>query len=138
MQEALPGWRDAERVAIAGEQQRRENVAARSANKVLICDTNAFATGLWCERYQGRRVAAVDAIGAKDVVHLYLLAEPDFPYVQDGFRDGEKIRDWMHQRFVEEIAKTGVPCVRQRGGPEARHAAATGAVDALIASYVIA
>ncbi len=132
----LPGFTDEEFVTIAAEQQRRENAAARNANKVLICDTNAFATGLWCERYQGHRNAAVDAIGSHDIVHLYLLAEPDFPFVQDGFRDGEKIRGWMHQRFVEEAAKTGVAVVRLRGTLEERMAVAQKAVCALIDSQL--
>jgi NadR type nicotinamide-nucleotide adenylyltransferase len=129
----LPGWKDEEFVHIAGEQQRRENAAARTANKVLICDTNAFATGTWYERYCGRRHPAVDALGMQDVVHLYLLAEPDFPFVQDGFRDGENIRDWMHGRFVEETKRTGVATVRLRGTPTERKEAACAVIDQMIA-----
>src|SRR5690606_27913102 len=90
---------------IAREQQRRENLAARSANRVLICDTNAFATGTWHERYYQSRDERVDAIGAKDRVDLYLLTAPDVPFVQDGFRDGEHIRQWMHERFFEQLSQ---------------------------------
>ncbi|MDP3458636.1 MAG: ATP-binding protein, partial [Hyphomonas sp.] len=50
-----PAWSDDEFVHIAEEQQRRENEAAARANRVLICDTNAFATATWFERYAGRR-----------------------------------------------------------------------------------
>jgi NadR type nicotinamide-nucleotide adenylyltransferase len=128
----LPGWTDEEFVHIAAEQQRREDLGARTANKVLLCDTNAFATGMWFERYQGRRGAAVDAIGRRDVAHLYLLTEPDFPFVQDGWRDGASIRDWMHGQFVDALAQTGVPTVRLRGTPQERHAAARSAIDALV------
>ena len=39
-----PDWRTDEFTAIAEEQARREDAAARQANRVLICDTNAFAT----------------------------------------------------------------------------------------------
>lgn len=39
MNDPLPAWSDEEFVEIAREQQRRENAAARTANKVLICDT---------------------------------------------------------------------------------------------------
>ena len=39
-----PSWSSDEFVEIATEQQRRENAAARVANRVLFCDTNAFAT----------------------------------------------------------------------------------------------
>jgi NadR type nicotinamide-nucleotide adenylyltransferase len=128
----LPAFTDEEFVTIAAEQQRREDAAARMANRVLLCDTNAFATGTWCERYQGHRHPAVDAIGACDRAHLYLLTEPDFPFVQDGFRDGEKVRDWMHARFVDEVAKTGVPAVRLRGILEERLRTARAAIAGLM------
>jgi HTH-type transcriptional regulator, transcriptional repressor of NAD biosynthesis genes len=109
MNDPLPSWSDDEFVHIASEQQRRENLAARSANRVLICDTNALATGTWFERYQHRRHAVVDAIGQRDRADLYLLTRPDVPFVQDGVRDGEKIRDWMHDRFAQLLPATGVP-----------------------------
>lgn len=129
MTDPLPGWTPEEFVHIATEQQRRENIGARSANKVLVCDTNATATGTWYERYYGSRSAEVDAVGAKDRVDLYLLCAPDVPFVQDGFRDGEKIRQWMHGRFGEELAKTGVPTVLIDGHSwDARNEAAVLAV----------
>jgi NadR type nicotinamide-nucleotide adenylyltransferase len=128
----LPGWTSEEFVAIAAEQQRRENLAARVANRVLFCDTNAFATGTWHERYMGHRDARVDAIGLADKVDLYLLAEPDFPFVQDGFRDGESIRDWMHGRFVEVLAEQPAPVARITGAGEARLDRAVRAVEALL------
>jgi HTH-type transcriptional repressor of NAD biosynthesis genes len=126
-------WTSEEFRHIAAEQQRRENAAARTANRVLLCDTNAFATGTWHERYVGHRDQEVDAIGRADRVDLYLLAEPDFPFVQDGWRDGEAIRDWMHARFVEQLAALPTPVVRLRGPLESRLADATAAIDALLA-----
>lgn len=98
-----PSWSHDEFVEIAEEQQRRENFAARTANRILICDTNAFATGTWHERYYQSRDERVDVIGAADCVDLYLLTTPDVPFVQDGYRDGEHIRLWMHQRFVDQL-----------------------------------
>lgn len=128
----LPPWTSDEFVHIAAEQQRREEAAARVANKVLICDTNAFATGTWHERYAGTRCAEVDAIGARDKVDLYLLTEPDFPFVQDGLRDGEHVRDWMHARFGELLAPLPVGTGRLAGPLEARIDAATDAIEALL------
>ncbi len=134
----LPGWTDQEFVDIAAEQQRREGIAAGSANRVLICDTNAFATGTWFERYRGGRHAEVDAIGARDIAHLYLLAEPDIPFVQDGVRDGERIRHWMHGRFVEELAKAAVETVRVRGSINERMTTACAAIERCIAACRVA
>lgn len=109
MTDPLPSWSRDEFVHIATEQQKRENSAARSANKILFCDTNATATGTWFERYYHHRDEEVDAIGAADKVDLYLLTTPQVAFVQDGFRDGEKIRQWMHDRFVEVLSKTAAP-----------------------------
>ncbi|HWD40119.1 MAG TPA: AAA family ATPase [Fimbriimonas sp.] len=113
-------WQTEDFLAIATEQQRRENEAARLANKVLICDTNATVTGVWHERYMGFRSPEVEAIGNRDKVDLYLLAIPDFPFVQDGTRDGEHIRVWMHQRFVDRLEEVGPPVVTLAGSHERR------------------
>ncbi len=128
----LPAWSSAEFRHIAAEQQRREDAAARSADRVLFCDTNAFATGTWHERYLGTRDAKTDAVGRGDRADLYLLAAPDFPFVQDGWRDGESVRGWMHGRFAEQLAALPVPTVPLTGPPDDRLAHAIAAVDGLL------
>jgi NadR type nicotinamide-nucleotide adenylyltransferase len=129
----LPAWSSDDFRAIAAGQQKREEAAARRANRVLLCDTNAFATGTWHERYLGHRDEAVDEIGRRDRVDLYLLTAADFPFVQDGWRDGEAIRDWMHARFEEQLAALPTPVVRLRGPLDQRLADASAAIDALLA-----
>jgi NadR type nicotinamide-nucleotide adenylyltransferase len=133
MTDPLPPFVSDEFLHIATEQQRREEVAARTANRLLFCDTNAFATGTWHERYMNHRNPAVDAIGQRDRVHLYLLTAPDFPFVQDGFRDGESIRDWMHGRFVEQLQGGSTPVVQLTGSPEQRIEQAAGRIAHLLA-----
>lgn len=130
-----PAWTDNEFIHIAEEQQRRENEAAARASRVLICDTNAFATATWFERYAGRRHPEVDAIGARDQVDLYLIASPDVPFVQDGVRDGEKIREWMHARFLELIGASGAPHMLITGAWETRLPQAILAIDALLSQH---
>lgn len=94
-------WKTDHFVHIAEEQQRREDAVARTFPPFLVCDTNAWATGTWHERYMGFRSSEVDAIGALDRADLYLVPDPTVAFVQDGLRDGENIREWMHERFVE-------------------------------------
>jgi HTH-type transcriptional regulator, transcriptional repressor of NAD biosynthesis genes len=125
----LPSWSSDEFLEIALEQQRRENKLARSANRVLICDTNAFATGTWHERYQRCRDPRVDAVGARDKVDLYLLTAPDVPFVQDGYRDGKNVREWMHQRFREQLAIGQIPWEVIRGPYTDRLTSAIAAVN---------
>jgi len=128
----LPGWTSEEFIHIASEQQRRENELARAANRVLICDTNAFTTGTWHERYYGCRNEQVDTIGNQDKVDLYLLPSPEVPFVQDGFRDGEYIRPWMHRRFIEQLSVGSIPWILLEGDYSERLDAASRAVEKLV------
>ena len=127
-------WRSTEFVEIAAEQQRRENAAAREANRVLVCDTNAFATALWHRRYLGARDAEVDAIAARDRCDLYLLAGDEIPFAQDGIRDGEAIRHAMHGWFEEALRGQPAPWRLLRGDAAAREQQALAAIAALFAA----
>ena len=126
-------WDTNEFVHIAMEQTRRENEAARHANRVLICDTDAFATCLWHERYLGLWSKKVERIAAqKTQPDLYLLTGDEIPFVQDGTRDGEHIRHAMHRRFEERLMEQPVPFLTLRGSREERLAKATFTIDQLL------
>ena len=98
----------------------------------MICDTNAWATRLWHERYLGAASPEVDAIAARRPPDLYLLTDDDIPFVQDGLRDGEHIRHTMHRRFVEELENQSVPYALLSGTHEARMAVAVELIDGLL------
>ncbi len=125
-------WPSEAFLAIAREQNRLEDREARSGGPVLICDTDAFATGIWHERYVGQRSAAVDALARHHPLYL-LTHDEDVPFAQDGLRDGERIRHWMTQRFVERLEASGRRWCWIRGPREQRLAQAERAVDALLA-----
>lgn len=113
-------WRTEEFEQIAREQARRAEAAAREADRVLVCDTNAFATGLWHRRYRGGRSLAVEEIARGERCDLYLLTGDEIPFVQDGLRDGEHVRHEMHRWFEESLAAQGVPWRTLRGSPDER------------------
>lgn len=125
-------WSSDDFVRIASEQGRREDAAAREANRVLICDTDAFATTIWHERYMQSESDQVKAIAAKCSCDLYLVTDLDVPFVQDGYRDGVQIRAWMHERFVSELERTGRPYLILSGPHKKRLREAVAAVDSLI------
>ena len=125
-------WRTRDFVAIAAEQQRREDAAARRTNRVLICDTDAFATAIWHERYMERRSRAVERIARTCRKQLYLLADVRTPFVQDGIRDGESNRDWMHSRFKAAMSADGRRYATLTGSPERRLAVARDHVRAVL------
>jgi NadR type nicotinamide-nucleotide adenylyltransferase len=115
-----PDWRTEEFTMIAEEQARREDAAARKANRVLICDTNAFATGVWHRRYMRSHCPAVENIARRGRCDLYVLTGDEIPFVQDGLRDGEHIRHKMHSWFEEALAAQPVPWHVLRGSHEER------------------
>lgn len=127
-------WSSPEFVHIAAEQNRREDQAAREANRLLIADTNAFATRLWHRRYMGFDDPDVQAANGVARCNLYLLTGDEIPFVQDGLRDGEHLRHEMHRWFEEALAAQPIPWRLLRGSPEARLTAATEAIDHLFAA----
>lgn len=129
----LDRWDTPEFVAIARQQQADEDAAARRAGPVLVGDTDALATGIWHERYVGGRCEVVEQLAAERPYDLYLLTGDEIPWEDDGTRDGEHLRSWMTGRFREELARRPEPVVELTGPPEARLAAATAAIDAVLA-----
>lgn len=130
-------WQTNEFTHIAGEQERRENLAAREANKVLICDTNAFATTLWHRRYMGFESEQVMQIARRGKCDLYLLTGDEIPFVQDGLRDGEMIRHEMHRWFEEALKNQTVPWRLLRGSHQERLCEARAIINTLLNKSVI-
>jgi NadR type nicotinamide-nucleotide adenylyltransferase len=125
-------WQSEEFITIAHEQNRRENLAARDANRILICDTNAFATRLWHRRYMGFDSPELDVIASTCRAELYLLTGDEIPFVQDGLRDGEHIRHEMHRWFEEELRSQPCPWKMIRGDPSTRLNKALSAINAVL------
>ncbi len=101
------------------------------ANRVLISDTDAFATAIWHERYLGQPSADVLTIAAGRTYDLYVLTDVDTPFVPDDIRDGESIRDWMHKRFEDKLSRMGMPVLLASGPHEQRLKAAIARIDVL-------
>lgn len=113
-------WQTDEFIYIANKQNEIEDSLARKCNKILICDTDSFATTLWHERYVGFISSEVDAISFGRNYDLYLLTDVDIPFFQDGTRDGEHVRHSMHRRFEEELRKRNRPYILLSGIHEVR------------------
>jgi len=124
-------WRSEEFVHIARMQSHMEDALAESSNGMVICDTDAFATGVWHERYMEARSPEVEAIAHARHYDLYILTGDEIPFIQDGVRDGEHIRHWMHEKFVERLQEAGKKYMVVRGSSKERLAQAIAAIDAL-------
>ncbi|RZL64351.1 MAG: transcriptional regulator [Variovorax sp.] len=127
-------WPSDEFTHIAATQNAMARDEAAVGGPLLVCDTDAFATAIWHERYVGHRSAAVEAIAEQDRGRLYLLTHHDgVPFEDDGLRDGEAIREWMTKRFADRLADTGRRSVVLHGDRAQRLDAALRAIDALLA-----
>lgn len=111
-------WESAEFEHIAQQQVQMEEAAAAQGGPLLICDTDAFATAIWHERYLGETSLDVLRIAAHPMYapRLYLLTDDaEVPFEQDGIRDGESLRPWMTRRFAQALASGGRIFLRLSG-----------------------
>jgi HTH-type transcriptional repressor of NAD biosynthesis genes len=95
-------------IKMANRQNQEELELTNKSEKILICDNDSFALTIWCERYLGKYYGEIfdmyqNADYLKNNEKIYILTKPNVPFVQDGLRDGEHIRDWMYNRFLEEL-----------------------------------
>ena len=129
-------FRSEEFARIAARQCETEDEAARRANRILICDTDAFATSVWHRRYMGARSPEVEGIAARHRrPDLYILTDISTPFVQDGTRDGEHVREWMHDTFVAELGAQRRPYRRVSGTRGERLRQSVGYIEELLTGF---
>ncbi len=126
-------WTSEEFTTIAERHAAFEDAAARTGSPLLVCDTDAFATSLWHERYLGSLSPAAERVHSRTRHDLWIVTDTaGVPFEQDGWRDGESVRERMGARFVEELSQRGLPHLLVSGSREDRLAAAVKACDELI------
>ena len=125
-------WTSQEFIHIAREQNRLEDQMARQANRLLICDTDSLATAVWHERYMKFWSPVVANFGSTQHYDLTLVTGDEIPFVQDGFRDGERIRHWMTERFIHLLEERHEPFVLVAGSPEERLASAIQEIQSVV------
>lgn len=123
-------WTSAEFEKIAATQRQWEETARRSGPSFIFCDTDAFATAVWHERYVGHPHPGLLAFNEPPA--LYLLSGADAPFIQDGLRDGEQQRAWMDARFEALLQERGWKYRRLSGSWEERWEQARKAVNGLL------
>jgi NadR type nicotinamide-nucleotide adenylyltransferase len=125
------GWTSDEFLHIATIQNSLENTLARKSNRVLNCDTDAFATRLWHNRYMGFFLDELEKVVNTQNKSLYILTGDEIPFVQDGTRDGESIRHNMHQKFIEELESHQLKYILVTGNHQTRLKQAIKAINKL-------
>lgn len=128
-------WDSADFATVAAEQTRQEDAAAAAGSPVLICDTDAFATAVWERRYVGEHSHAsapwaTDLLPRRDIYLLTDCAGVDFE--QDGWRDGEHLREGMQEWFADALTEAGHSWFLVSGSPQERLELAVAVTDELL------
>ena len=128
-------WEAADFDAVASEQTRIEEAAARDGSPLLICDTDAVATAIWERRYLGATARTGQPWTAVPGRAVYLLTDHrDVPWVDDGMREGDlDVRADMTEWFAEALTAAGRSWVLLTGSLSERLELAIRTVDPLLA-----
>jgi HTH-type transcriptional regulator, transcriptional repressor of NAD biosynthesis genes len=118
---------------IARGQMAAEDKAARDANRLLVCDTDLYATRLYAEEFFGRCPAWIREAAANRRADLHLLLDVDVPWTPDPQRDRPHRRVELCGRLREALEEDGRSYVVVSGSWEERWARAKDAAAALVA-----
>lgn len=114
---------------FARGQAASEDALAHNANRVLFCDSNAITTLIWSDWLYGKCDPALLKLADERDYDLYLLADVDVPWVQDGQRYLPTDRDKFRDRCIEELNSRRIPFVTIKGDWDKRLADAIAAVE---------
>jgi NadR type nicotinamide-nucleotide adenylyltransferase len=117
---------------IARGQIASEEALARSANRVLICDTDVLSTAIWSDVLFGACAASIAAEADRRTYDLYVLTEPDVPWVGDAVRYLPNGGADFHARCERELTQRRRPFVKVRGTWDERFAIARDAIEAMM------
>lgn len=117
---------------IARGQMALEDEPVARATRLVVQDTDLLSTVVYCRHYFSRCPAWIEEAATARRPDLYLLCQPDIPWVADGVRDRGHMREDMHELFQRAVTASGTPSVDIRGNREQRLARSIGAIDRLL------
>jgi NadR type nicotinamide-nucleotide adenylyltransferase len=97
---------------IAREQVRREELACTAP--YLVCDTSPLTTLFYTLDQFGSAPQELMALAERDYA-LVVLCGDEFPFVQDGTRQGETFRRRQQAWYEAELKQRKIPFLRVRG-----------------------
>jgi NadR type nicotinamide-nucleotide adenylyltransferase len=119
-------WGELVRGQIASEE-----ALARDANRVLVCDTDPLATGVWADALLGGWPAGAPGPPSRHY-DLTLLTDADVPWVEDPVRYLPSGGRAFFARCEEALRREGRRTVVLRGSWAERTEAAVAAVEAIL------
>ncbi len=119
-------------IPIAVGQMTNENKLVKSANKILISDTDIFETKIYSEIYYNQVPDELNQ--ALETYHcdLYLLTYIDTPWIADDLRDKPNEREEMFAYFEQALIANNKHYIVLKGTPETRLNTAISIIDNLL------
>ena len=104
-------------IVIGRAQTERIFRKARTANKILFCDTDLITTQIYSRQYLKVVPPILYELEKMVEYDRYFLFDIDVPWVSDGMRDlgSEKQREEMYSVFKEELDRRNIPYVKVQG-----------------------
>jgi HTH-type transcriptional regulator, transcriptional repressor of NAD biosynthesis genes len=119
-------------IEIGKAHYKRIMEATRSANKILICDTDVLTTQIYSDHYLHEVPQVLYQLEQKTKYDKYFLLDIDVPWVADGLRDLGHRREEIHNRFKHELERRNISFVLVSGGWDAREKIITTEIEKLL------
>lgn len=107
-------------IRIGHEQTKRVLDKTKTANKLLICDTDLITTEIYSSHYLNEVPSILLELEKKVKYDLYLLFDIDVPWIGDGLRDLGSSREQMYNKFKRALEDRDIAFEVVRGGYEER------------------
>lgn len=118
---------------IAVGQMTLENQMSKTAEKLLICDTDLLETKVYSEAYYlGFCDPMLEKYALKNQYDLYLLTSIDIPWEKDDLRDKPNEREHMFEYFRDTLLKYDRNFVTLKGAETERFRDAIKYIDQLL------
>lgn len=102
-------------IAIALAHFSRIEEKTKTANRILLCDTDVITTQIYCRHYLNVVPDILYEIEKKVNYSKYFLLDVDVPWVGDGLRDLGHRREFMMNTFRDELIQRGIDFVPVQG-----------------------
>lgn len=119
-------------IKIGQAQTERILEKAKTANKILFCDTDLITTQIYCRYYLGEVPPMLQELEKQITYDQYFLFDIDVPWVADGLRDLSNSRQSMFDLFKSELEIRHIPYLLVKGDYEEREQFMRGEIEKMI------
>jgi HTH-type transcriptional repressor of NAD biosynthesis genes len=119
-------------IEIALAHFNRIEEKTKTANRILICDTDVITTQIYCRHYLKVVPYLLYELEKKVSYSTYFLLDIDVPWVEDGLRDLGQRREFMMNTFRDELIQRGIEFIAVQGDYSQREQIISGEIDRML------